>query len=245
MTSNKEMNTRRWQRWAVKSRRYRPVIWLTFLMVSLFLFWMFLPAFYRASLWHSFQSQALVAGMIVLFSLLTVSLLWSAGQKVDDVGFAFLNTRGIRPRWLDWIMLGATQLGNGLTAFFLSLYFFFNGSRRLAYELMLGILSLWLIVELIKALVQRPRPAFNLNQVRMVGYRDRGRSFPSGHTSQVFFIATLLSHRLAVGWETVLLIYLAALFVGLTRLYVGAHYPRDVLAGAILGSAWGLVLGVI
>jgi membrane-associated phospholipid phosphatase len=36
----------------------------------------------------------------------------------------------------------------------------------------------------------------------------------------------------------------AGLLVGITRMYVGAHYPRDVLAGAILGSAWGL-LGVL
>ena len=40
------------------------------------------------------------------------------------------------------------------------------------------------------------------------------------------------------------LLYAIALFVGVTRMYVGAHYPRDVLAGAILGSAWGL-LGVL
>jgi membrane-associated phospholipid phosphatase len=38
----------------------------------------------------------------------------------------------------------------------------------------------------------------------------------------------------------VLLLYATALLVGLTRMYVGAHYPRDVLAGAILGTAWAL-----
>ena len=39
----------------------------------------------------------------------------------------------------------------------------------------------------------------------------------------------------------VFLLYAIALLVGITRMYVGAHYPRDVLAGAILGSAWGLL----
>jgi len=33
--------------------------------------------------------------------------------------------------------------------------------------------------------------------------------------------------------------------VGVTRMYVGAHYPRDVVAGAILGSAWGLLAGLV
>ena len=45
------------------------------------------------------------------------------------------------------------------------------------------------------------------------------------------------------GWAA-LLLYTIALLVGVTRMYVGAHYPRDVLAGAILGSAWGM-LGMI
>jgi membrane-associated phospholipid phosphatase len=38
-----------------------------------------------------------------------------------------------------------------------------------------------------------------------------------------------------------LLVFAAALVVGITRMYVGAHYPRDVLAGIVLGSAWGLI----
>ena len=57
-------------------------------------------------------------------------------------------------------------------------------------------------------------------------------------------MATLIaSHFHASAW-VVFLLYAIALLVGITRMYVGAHYPRDVLAGAILGSAWGL-LGVL
>ena len=41
------------------------------------------------------------------------------------------------------------------------------------------------------------------------------------------------------------LLYTIALLVGITRMYVGAHYPRDVLAGAILGSAWGLLGAIV
>jgi membrane-associated phospholipid phosphatase len=99
-------------------------------------------------------------------------------------------------------------------------------------------------VELVKALVRRSRPFIRVTQARIVGYPAVGRSFPSGHTSQAFFMATLLaSHFHACIWVAFLL-YGIALLVGITRMYVGAHYPRDVLAGAILGSAWGL-LGVL
>jgi len=40
-------------------------------------------------------------------------------------------------------------------------------------------------------------------------------------------------------------IYLTAILVGFTRIYVGAHYPRDVIGGAILGSVWGMIGGLI
>ncbi|HEX3048936.1 MAG TPA: phosphatase PAP2 family protein, partial [Bacillota bacterium] len=83
-----------------------------------------------------------------------------------------------------------------------------------------------------------------LTQTRVVGPRARGRSFPSGHTSQIFFTVTLLiQHFHPPIWGMVLLCLLA-LFVAVTRMYVGAHYPRDILAGMILGSVWG-GLGVI
>jgi membrane-associated phospholipid phosphatase len=71
-----------------------------------------------------------------------------------------------------------------------------------------------------------------------------GCSFPSGHTSQSFFMATFLLPYFHVNFLIVLAGYLLAFLVGITRIYVGMHYPRDVIGGAMLGTAWGL-LGVI
>jgi membrane-associated phospholipid phosphatase len=141
-------------------------------------------------------------------------------------------------------MLGFTQIGNGLTSLAIAVIFFIANERLLAYELILGTLTLWLVVELVKFLIHRPRPFIRLTQARIVGYRPIGRSFPSGHTSEAFFMATLMASHFHASFWVVFLLYTSALLVGITRLYVGAHYPRDVLAGAILGSAWGL-LGVI
>jgi membrane-associated phospholipid phosphatase len=106
-------------------------------------------------------------------------------------------------------------------------------------------LTLWLAVVLVKAIVRRSRPFISLTQARIVGYRARGRSFPSGHTSQSFFIATLMVQHIHTSVWLAILLYAIALLVGLTRMYVGAHYPRDVLAGAIMGSAWGLLGAIV
>lgn len=54
-------------------------------------------------------------------------------------------------------------------------------------------------------------------------------------------MATLIAQHFHPNIWIVFVLYTVALLVGITRMYVGAHYPRDVLAGAILGSAWGLL----
>lgn len=52
---------------------------------------------------------------------------------------------------------------------------------------------------------------------------------------------TLLIHTFELATGPALALYAIATFVGFTRTYVGAHYPRDVIGGVILGSAWGIV----
>lgn len=182
--------------------------------------------------------------MLLVFTLLAVSLVWSAGQKVDTWVFLILNFRGRHPIWLDRMMLCLTQIGSGIAAMVIGLILFLTGNRVFSYKFILGTLTLWLMVELLKYLVHRSRPFIRLTQTRTIGNRANGRSFPSGHTSQAFFMVTLIAQHFHLSIWFMLLLYATAVLVGITRMYVGAHYPRDVLAGAILGSAWGL-LGMI
>ena len=227
------------------SRRQRAARWLAGITIVLFAFLLMLPSDIRAVFWQSLQSQAILVSMLLIFNLVAISFVWTAGQRLDSWVFLTFNLRGLRPRWLDRVMLGFTQIGNGFTTLGIAIILFLANERILAYELILGTLTLWLSVTLVKLLVRRPRPFIRLAQARIVGYRARGRSFPSGHTSQSFFIATLMiQHFHASVWVAILL-YAIALTVGITRMYVGAHYPRDVLAGAILGSAWGLLGAIV
>ncbi len=222
----------------------RPVTWLAGITVVLVVFLLVLPIDIRTAFWHSLQSQAILVSMLLVFSLVAISFVWSAGQRLDTWVFLSFNVRWSRPLWLDRIMLGFTQIGNGFATLTFALILFLARQRFLAYELILGTLTLWLVVVLVKVIARRSRPFIRLTQTRIVGYRARGRSFPSGHTSQTFFIATLMVQHFHASLWVAILLYAVALLVGITRMYVGAHYPRDVLAGAILGSAWGL-LGVI
>ena len=225
--------------------RNRPVAWVISLTVGLVAFLALLPPSVRIIFWRGLLAQRVLASMLLVFSLLAISLVWSTGQRLDTWAFLYFNVRGSRPTWLDWTMLGFTQIGNGITALAIALALFLTGNRLLGYELILGTLTLWLVVELVKALVRQSRPFIHLTQARIVGYQAVGLSFPSGHTSQAFFMATLMTQHFHASIGVAFLLYALALLVGITRMYVGAHYPRDVLAGAILGSAWGIFGGIV
>jgi membrane-associated phospholipid phosphatase len=233
-----------WGRLSLWLNNHQPFARLGILTTGLVAFFAFLPAYLRMVFWDGLLANKILTGMLLVFSLLSISLIWSAGQKLDTWAFLFFNVWRPRPIWLDRIMSGFTQIGNIITTLIIALVLFLVSQRTLAYELILGTLTLWLVVELVKFFVHRSRPFIRLTQARIVGYRARGRSFPSGHTSQTFFIATLMVQHFHAGVWVALLLYTVALLVGITRMYVGAHYPRDVMAGAILGSAWGL-LGVM
>jgi undecaprenyl-diphosphatase len=88
------------------------------------------------------------------------------------------------------------------------------------------------VTSLLKYVVQRDRPpTVVLDPEPLVGVPSTS-SFPSGHTSTSFACAYVIS-RLAPRL-TVYVFVLAAL-IGFSRVYVGVHYPLDVLAGAVLG----------
>ena len=88
---------------------------------------------------------------------------------------------------------------------------------------------------LLKNLVNRTRPADQYPGEIFVSNPSLGKSFPSGHTSQAFAMATTLTLQYKK-WYVTAPAYLWAGCVGYSRLYMGKHYPTDVLAGALLGA---------
>jgi undecaprenyl-diphosphatase len=84
--------------------------------------------------------------------------------------------------------------------------------------------------------IGRPRPWRRYALPHTLVPAPRDSSFPSGHTTVAFACATVLSYfepRLAPA------LFLLALAIGFSRVYVGVHYPLDVLGGAVLGVVLG------
>lgn len=94
-------------------------------------------------------------------------------------------------------------------------------------------ISPWIATHIIKLIIQYPRPVDSLNNV-IVSHWYFSSSFPSAETAMIFSLATVFT-VLTKNKLFNYLVYVLAFLVGISRIYFGAHYPIDVIAGAILG----------
>jgi undecaprenyl-diphosphatase len=134
---------------------------------------------------------------------------------------------------------GVTHLGDAQSLSFMGLVLLLAGpsyTRHLGIMLLLGAGGAALLAQLVKRLSKRRRPNAGILGFTALVQNPDAFSFPSGHTAA--------SVALAVAWAGEgsglgLLASAFAALVGFSRVYLGVHYPLDVMAGALIGLAAG------
>ncbi len=207
--------------------------------------------------WRIDPRRALAAAALcwALFALVAWLVHSGRTEEIDSLGLILwrdpqdLGPRG--PTWLAEAARDITALGGVVLRIFFSaaalVALAFLGLRREALKL-LGALVSGLLVELaIKALVGRPRPMI-VPHLTEAG----GMSFPSGHSfnAALGLIAVALafatfSHQRRVRWTIIGAAVATSLLVAWSRVWLGVHFPSDVIAGWLGGAGWAFLASAL
>lgn len=151
----------------------------------------------------------------------------------DNSLFYYLNSL-IQIDIIDKFFLLITDLGGVRFLSLLTIFLIFlspDSLPVLGWELAAVLSSSHLCVHILKRVINRKRPYTKLADVKYLVVPFESYSFPSGHTTASFAAAFILSF--AVPQLSILFIFTASL-VGVSRIYLGVHYPSDVLIGIII-----------
>jgi undecaprenyl-diphosphatase len=185
----------------------------------------------------------LVAGIgVVGFVALASHVQSGKTQALDDAVIRWMGAHHTRA--LDAAMIELTALGTGTVVIMIvavAALFLVLTSHKYSAILLLASTAGGLVLNgMLKIGFNRPRPSIFLPEVHTVS-----SSFPSGHAmsaaivySTVAYLAARLHKRRWARWLVMTAAFVVIALISISRLYLGVHYPSDVVAGVAIGLAW-------
>jgi len=194
---------------------------------------------------------AALSGGVLLFVYLTGQVIEGSTKGFDEAILLALRqpsdlSTPIGPGWLTHAVKDITSLGGTtvltLMTVLVTIYLLLDRRRAIAIFVLASVLSGWALSAMLKLSVARPRPDIVPHLVEV-----NDLSFPSGHAmvSAVTYLtlAALISGTRRYRSTRIFIIaagILLTLMIGTSRIYLGVHYPTDVLGGWCAGATWAL-----
>jgi len=165
---------------------------------------------------------------------------------INGKAAAFISLNSYHPFFLNVFFINYTFVGDGIFALCLTaLVLLYYKKRKQGLALLYAFLLSGLVVQIIKNLVDAPRPKLFFEAGQYLHFINdvslaNNSSFPSGHTATAFAIATVMVMMMKdKSWQSLILI--AAVLVGYSRIYLAQHFLLDVMIGAVIGSTSGIL----
>lgn len=203
----------------------------------------------------SYIAGAALAALLGGFGLIADEVSEGETMRIDQAVLMALRAPGdpadpIGPAWLEEAARDVTALGSftvlAILVTVVVLHLFLIGRNRTGWFLTASVIGGTLLSSGLKSLFDRPRP--DLTGVARVFTT----SFPSGHATVSAVVYLTLGALLAEMTESrgQKILYLGSavlltVLVGLSRVYLGVHYPTDVLAGWSIGAGWALACAML
>lgn len=194
-----------------------------------------------------------VGALLLAFSFVVDNVMEGSTSNFDR--YVMLAFRGgtdttfgpVGPPWVKEMARDVTSLGSfvvlGMVTFAVAVYLLLTGGRSAALLVVVAVVGGMAVNSLLKIQFARPRPDLFVPAAEVFT-----ASFPSGHAalSAITYLtmAALLARMTASRRLRYYLMAVAATLtclIGVSRIYLGVHYPTDILAGWCIGSAWAVL----